>query len=293
MAASRRRPTFFAYNRFVDEMDNNMALKNLMVHLDQGPRTATRLALAVSLARQHQARLVGVFGQLAAPQQVGAISIWPTNAYVAAADASKAAFEQATADLPQAEWRDINRGSEAEVLRRLTDLARHADLVIVGQHDEQAKAIVPADLAEEVVLNSGRPVLILPYAGNFDHVGRHPLVAWSNAREAAHALNDALALIEGCIDATVLSFSTTTEDARSSCDEVVRHLACHGIAAKSDIMLVNDIGIMDMLLNKAADLGSDLLVMGAQGHVGLPFISRGAGTRYILRHMTLPVLMSN
>ncbi len=270
-----------------------MALKNLMVHLDQGERTAARLALAASLARTHQARLVGVFGQLAAPQQVGAISVWPTKAYLEAANASKAAFEQATAGLPQAEWRDINRGGEAEVLRHLTDLARHADLVIVGQHDAQVKSHAPADLAEEVVLNCGRPVLILPYAGSFADVGKHPLVAWSNAREAAHALNDALALIEGCTGATVLSFSTTMEDARSSCDEVVRHLACHGIAAKSDFMLVNDIGIMDMLLNKAADLGSDLLVMGAQGHVALPFISRGAGTRYILRHMTLPVLMSN
>lgn len=270
-----------------------MALKNLMVHLDQGTRTASRLALAVSLARKHQARLVGVFAQLAPPQQVGAVAAWPSTEYVEAASASKAQFEQAVAGLPQAEWRDINRGGEAEVLRRLTDVARHADLIIVGQHDTMAKSIAPADLAEEVLLNAGRPVLILPYAGNFPDVGKHPLIAWSNAREAAHALNDALALIEGCIDATVLSFSTSAEDARSSCDEVVRHLACHGIAAKSDIMLVQDIGIMDMLLNKAADLGSDLLVMGAQGHVGLPFLSRGAGTRYILRHMTLPVLMSN
>jgi nucleotide-binding universal stress UspA family protein len=56
---------------------------------------------------------------------------------------------------------------------------------------------------------------------------------------------------------------------------------------------VGDIGIMDTLLNNAADLGSDLLVMGAHGHIGLPFVSRGAGTRYILRHMTVPVLMSN
>ena len=270
-----------------------MSLKNLMVHLDQGEQTASRLALAVALARQHQARLMGVFGQLAAPQQVGLVSTWPTPAYTEAAAASKAAFQQATAGLAQADWHDINRGSEAEVLRHITALARHADLVVMGQHDAMAQSWVPADLAEEVVLNCGRPVLILPYAGTFTEVGKRPLIAWSNTREAAHALNDALPLIEGCTNATVLSFAGTVEEAGSSCDQVIRHLACHGIESKSDIMLVNDIGIMDMLLNKAADLGSDLLVMGAQGHVGLPFISRGAGTRYILRHMTLPVLMSN
>lgn len=270
-----------------------MSLKNLMVHLDQSKRTASRLELAASLARQHQARLIGVFGQLAPAQQVGTVSTWPTAAYADAAENCKAAFEEATAGLAQAEWHDINRGSEAEVLRHITDLARHADLVVMGQHDETTKSYAPADLVEEVVLNSGRPVLILPYVGTFLEVGKRPLIAWSNAREAARALNDALPLIEGCNEATVLSFSATAEDARKSCDEVVRHLACHGIEVDSEIMVVNDIGIMDMLLNRAADLGSDLLIMGAHGHIGLPFVSRGAGTRYILRHMTVPVLMSN
>ncbi|WP_210411837.1 universal stress protein [Noviherbaspirillum sp. UKPF54] len=270
-----------------------MSLKNLMVHLDQSERTSCRLALAVSLARMHQARLVGVFGQLAQSQSVGVVSSWPTPEYAAAAEASKAAFEAAAAGLPQAEWHDINRGSEAEVVRRMTDWARHADLVIMGQNDDKISPSVPADLTEEVVLNAGRPVLIIPYIGKFTEVGKRPLVAWSNVREAARALNDALPLMEGCEKATVMSFATNAEEGRSACDHVIRHLACHDIQAQSQVMLVTDIGIMDMLLNATTDLATDLLVMGAQGHIGLPFMSRGAGTRYILRHMTVPVLMSN
>lgn len=270
-----------------------MALKNLMVHLDQGERTAARVELAVSLARQHQARLVGVFGQLAKAQQVGVVASWPSQDYIEARDASKAAFEKATAGLPQAEWRDINRGSDAEVLRHLTDLARHADLVVLGQHDERIKALVPDDLVMEVILNSGRPVLVLPYIWKFAEVGKHPLIAWSDAREAAHALNDALPLIEGCREAMVLSFASRPEEGDSSCVEVVRHLAAHGIKAKTEVLLVQDFGIMDLLLNRVSDRGADLLIMGAHGHIGFPFVSRGAGTRYILRHMTVPVLMSN
>lgn len=271
-----------------------MSLKNLMVHLDQGERSAARLALAVAVARKYQARLTGVFGQLAQSQNVGVVSSWPTPEYAAAAQASKAAFEAAAAGLPQAEWHDINRGSEAELVRQVTDRARHVDLVIMGQHNEgAARSFVPADLIEEVVLNAGRPVLILPYAGTFDAVAQRPLLAWSNVREAARALNDALPLMEGCDKATVMSFAPNAEEARSACDNVLRHLACHGIRAEAEVNVVTDIGIMDMLLNAASDLGTDLLVMGAHGHIGLPFMSRGAGTRYILRHMTVPVLMSN
>ena len=270
-----------------------MSLKNLMVHLDQGERTADRINLAVSLARRHQARLLGVFGQRGQAQQVGVVAAWPSQAYAEARDASKALFENLTAGLPAAEWHDINRGSDAEVVRNVINLARHADLVILGQHDERVKAHAPEELVMEVILDSGRPVLIVPYAGNFTEVGRHPLIAWNDAREAAHALNDALPLIQDCDEAMVLSFAPRREEGESSCNEVARHLLTHGVKARSEVMLVQDFGIMDMLLNRVTDRGADLLIMGAHGHIGFPFVSRGGGTRYILRHMTVPVLMAN
>ena len=270
-----------------------MFLKNLIVHLDQGERTAARLNLAVSLAKMHQARLVGVFGQRAQPQKVGVVASWPSQEYVVARDASKLAFEKATSGLSRAEWHDINRGSDAEVVSHIVTLARHADLVVLGQHDERHKSHVPEELVMEVILECGRPVLVVPYAGSFTDVGKHPLIAWNNAREAAHALNDALPLIEGCDEAMVLSFSAHHDEGESSCAEVARHLATHGINAKAEVMVVQDFGIMDLLLNRVTDLGADLLVMGAHDHIGFPFVSRGGGTRHILRHMTVPVLMSN
>lgn len=270
-----------------------MALKNLMVHLDQGERTAARVHVAVALAHQHGARLVGVFGQKAQAQRIGVVSTWPSQAYTEARDASKAAFEKATAGLPQAEWVDINRGSDAELLRHITDLARHADMVVLGQHDAQGVTYVPEELVGEVILESGRPVLVLPYVGNFTEVGKHPLIAWNNAREAARALGDALPLIQGCDVAHVVSFAGRLDEGTTSCTEVQRHLATHGIKAKTEVILVEDFGIMDLLLNRVSDREADLLVMGAHGNIGFPFESRGAGTRHILRHMTVPVLMSS
>ena len=265
-----------------------MALKNLMVHLDQGERTAARLELAVSLARRHQARLVGVFGQRAEAQHVGVVATWPSQEYVAAREASKAAFDKTTAGLPEAEWHDVNRGSDAEVLRLVTSLARHADMVILGQRDHRAKQFLPDEFVMEVIIDCGRPVLVIPYAGTFTDVGKHPLIAWNDAREAAHALNDALPLIDGCSEAMVVSFASRREDGDSSCAEVAKHLATHGIKAKTEVMVVQDFGIMDMLLNPITDRGADLLVMGAHGQIGFPFVSRGSGTRYILQPMTVP-----
>ena len=267
-------------------------LKNLMVHLDQGARTKIRLDIAVDIAKQHGARLVGVFGQRSLAKKVGAISSWPPEEYVQAANESRLNFEIATAGL-NAEWIDINRGSDSALLAFIPEKARYFDLIIMGQHDDSVKAFTPPELPEEVVIHSGRPVLIIPYAGNFHAKFKHPLIAWNNSRESAHALNDALPLIQNFDEAVVLSFDTQIDQAEKTCHEVARHLNCHSIKSRTEAMVIDDIGIMDMLLNNASDQGADILVMGAHSQHNLPFVSRGAGTRYILRVMVLPILMSS
>jgi nucleotide-binding universal stress UspA family protein len=267
-------------------------LKNLMVHLDQGPRSTVRLEIAVSLAKNNQARLVGVFGQRANYKGSGLISTWPSNEHLLAGQASKRDFELATQGL-QAEWLDINSGDDSEVLALISEKARYFDLVIMGQFDDSDATFVPADLVDEVLSNSGRPVLVIPYVGNFSSVFRRPLIAWNASRQAAHALNDALPLINNCEEAIVLAFDSSVARAEKSCKEVSIQLSCHGISSKAEVMVIENIGVMDMLLNNACDQGADLLVMGANSHFGFPFISRGAGTRHILRTMVLPVLMSS
>lgn len=269
-----------------------MMLKNLMVHLDQGSRSAIRLEIAVSLAKNNGARLVGVFAQRANYRGSGLISTWPSDEHLNAGKVSKKEFEMATQGLV-AQWVDINSGDDSEVLTLICEKARYFDLVIMGQHDEAATTFIPAELVEEVLSNSGRPALVIPYIGNFSCIFKRPLIAWNGSREAAHALNDALPLMNHCEKAIVLSFDSSLERAEKSCKEISTHLSCHGISSKAEVMLIENIGVMDMLLNNACDQGADLLVMGAHSHFGFPFISRGAGTRHILKTMVLPILMSN
>ncbi|MGE5467996.1 MAG: universal stress protein [Ignavibacteria bacterium] len=270
-----------------------MALKNMMVHVDGGARTAARLQMAAAIASRLGARLVGVFAQRAEAEQVGVVPHWPPASYVQASGAAEAAFRRATQGLAQAAWIDVNRGGDVELLYAVTAAARYVDLVVLGQYDGNPDGKVPAELPEEVILTSGRPALVVPYVGDYPSAFERPLIAWNNSRESAHALNDALPLIAGCKEAVVLSLDTRTEEAEASCTAVTRQLACHGIKAVTEVLTVEDVGIMDMLLNRVTDQGADLLVMGAHGQIGFPFVSRGAGTRYILRNMTVPVLMSN
>lgn len=271
-----------------------MAIKNIMVHLDQGPRATIRLQLAVDLARQCGARLVGVFGQRGQAQQVGLVASWPSAEYAAASAASKAQFEQLAGTIPDREWRDINRGSDTEVIRLLVNHARHVDLVILGQHDP-ATSHLPKDLVEMVVLDSGRPVLVLPHTGDFPDLFRHPLVAWNDVREAARAVNDALPLLALAQETVVVQVAWQPRENRDDNALLIAHLAAHGIPAHMQMVIPESdrVQLMDALLNAVTDEGATLLVMGAKGHGTNPFSNQGAGTRYVLEHMTVPVLMSH
>lgn len=270
-----------------------MPLSSIIVHLDPGPRAAIRLDLAVRLAARDGARLVGVFARLAPPHRVGVVGTWPSPGYTVDAAASQAAFAAATAGLAAAEWIDLNRGSEPEVLGRFTILARTADLVVLGQHDPEQVVPVPADLAEHVVTEAGRPVLVIPFAGAFPSLGERPLLAWHDSAQAARAAHDGLALLPAGAGLRVVSVARHGEPAPESVAPLLANLAAHGVAASSEHLVTDEAGLMDALLARAADHGADLMLMGAFGGQGLPFLGRGSGTRFILRHMTVPVLLSH
>lgn len=269
-----------------------MALKDLLVHLDPGDRTPVRLDVAVMLARAHGARLTGLFGQRALPEGIGVTATWPSADYVAEAEASKAAFAAATAGLAQADWIDANRGGDSELLRVITERARFHDLTIVGQYDETVTARIPPQLAEELVILSGRPVLVVPYAGDYPHVGRRPLIAWDSSRQSAHALNDALPLIRNCDEAIVVSLDTPFDEAGVSVAQVARHLAAHGIKVKTEVLMAEEMQVMDLVLNRVTDLDADLLVIGAHRHTVLPTKEHPVDARSIMKQMVVPTLVS-
>ncbi len=75
--------------------------------------------------------------------------------------------------------------------------------------------------------------------------------------------------------------------------DIALHLARHGVKAQAERTVSAGIPIGELLLSRAADLGADLLVMGAYGHSRVRELLLGGATRSILASMTIPVLMSH
>ena len=174
--------------------------------------------------------------------------------------------------------------------------AHYADLAIAGQIDPGKPPPGGwARLPEQLALASGRPALIVPYAGRFDTVGKRVLIAWSRTRESARALNDALPILERASHVTVLSINPRRGEEANDLPgaDIALHLARHGVKAEAASTVAEDIDVGNTLLSRAADLGADLIVMGCYGHSRMRELILGGATREILQHMTVPVLMSH
>jgi nucleotide-binding universal stress UspA family protein len=281
-----------------------MSYKDLLVVLDSETASRGRMDLAAALAERFAAHLVGLY-LLPIPETPRHLGYYDPamlepffrelreRAQEVCAK-EREAFEHAASLLGlSAEWRMVEAGAESDAAVH----ARYADLTILGQLDpDRGDAELIRPRPEHVTLASGRPVLVVPYAGHFETVGRRVLIGWNASREATRAVNDAMPLLIAADVVTVL-----TIDAREGPDahgelpgaDISLHLARHGVNATIERTVSAGIPAGDVLLSRAADLGADLLVIGAYGHSRVRELLLGGATRSILQSMTLPVLMSH
>lgn len=277
-----------------------MSFKQIVVHVDARKALNARLTYAVGLANRFGAALEGVFARTppalpAALDGVVTPQLMETQrtASTRREEEARGVFDALVADAAgDTAWHVLD-GYAANVL---TGRAKTADLAVVGQPDpEDADAATDYDLPAEVVMGSGRPVLIIPYVGTYQPEISHALVAWNGTKEAARALSDAIPLLEsaGKVTLLVINPENLRGPTLASAADAVVLLARHGIAAEMHDSVSHDISAGEVLLSRASDLGADLLVMGAYGRPRLRELILGGATHDILRHMTLPVLMSH
>jgi nucleotide-binding universal stress UspA family protein len=282
-----------------------MALKDILVHVDTTPRSAARLEMAARLAVQHGAHLTGIH----------VIDIPSANYFYGAAmpfvpanpeeivQRIRAEATEAAGPV-EAAFRDCLRRNGLQGEWRLTEGApastvalhgRYADLIVVGQPNRDEPQDADA-VTVTTVMTSGRPVLAVPFAGEFPTIGERVLVAWNASREAARALNDALPLLTGAKQVTVLAINPQRGVAGHGdvpAADIALHLARHGLKAEATHTVARDISDGEALLSYAADLGADLIVAGAYGHSRARELVFGGVTRTLIMEMTAPVLLSH
>jgi nucleotide-binding universal stress UspA family protein len=274
--------------------------RTILVHADSDRDSTPRIALAADLARRFEATLIGVTAGLPRlPIEIynaglGTIAVGPDYTELdrehleAEFGKAEAAFGRATKGSGlETGWRAIF-GPPSEAIAAV---AITADLVVVGPGDRSLLGNLGAASAGDIVLRTGRPVLVVP--DNADRAtAKTIVVAWKDTAEAQRAIADALPFMKQAESVVLVSVSEGSTPP-AGLPDAVAFLLRHGIAAKSELVDSKGAAAGDVILAFARRAQADLVVAGAYGHSRFREWAFGGVTRALLMQSPIPVLFSH
>jgi nucleotide-binding universal stress UspA family protein len=270
-------------------------MKTILVHMMLDDARHRRLASAIGLAADHRAHLVGLFTRpphVTPPAIVGRAA---SAAFLREMEAGlrdqeqvvKAEFDNAVAKAGlSAEWLH----HDGEIMDGLAYNSHVSDLLVVSQTPaETVEDILTGNRPDHAMLVAGCGTLIVPHREAPVQIGRQVLIAWERTREACRAVHDALPILRRAASVTIL----TCRASRERPGQVLRaQLERHGVRAevRADYGKSDEVG--EIIVEHAAELSADLIVMGGYGHSRLREMVLGGTTQYMLSRSTVPLLMS-
>ena len=287
-----------------------MALRDLLVYVDQTDGAFVRLRLAADLATRHASRLTALYVRewsiaqleqrstaelgLASAKDLDRMDRAVEGSIGVKANRLRSALEAlGRSHGLQTEWRCVDGSASAVVPQH----ARCADLCISGGEAVPFGGYVEYTLSLHLLFAAGRPVLFIPGSESSRTLGRHIVVAWNSSRPGARAVSDALPLIERAERTTLLTVNPADFIDRHGAlpaEWMLEHLRRHSNSV--DMIQLEDVptaSISEALQAQVRSLGADLLVAGAFGHARLRETLLGGVTRDLLAAMRCPILMSH
>lgn len=270
-------------------------IQSIVVHIDASPSCSSRLRIARALGTQLGASVAAVYAVTPAyvdPSLVFTAGVAVNSALLDLDESRLATARKLVADAcadpgVQIEWREAREAPERAFIQQ----ALYADLLVLGQqHGNHRETGVSPDFAQWVVIESGKPALVVPHTELHGSSFDTALVAWKESRESARALSAALPLLSKAQSVHVAVDSEITD---THCVLLKQFLQRHGVEPQFHPLASPATQVGDALLSMAADVGADLMVMGCYGHSRGRELIFGGATRTVLHSMTVPVLMAH
>jgi nucleotide-binding universal stress UspA family protein len=269
-----------------------MAYKDILAYVGLAEDVEPAIKLAVHFAQQWQARLDGV--HIIALPEVQMMIETPIPGEALAQELERrreqaqaikfAAVKLAGQYGADLEWRQEEGFIDPLLIRH----ARYADVTIMANDGATNHSRIG-----EVMLASGRPVLLAPRGGWTRPIGTHVALGWDATREAARALDSAMPLLESAQKVSVIRIRPQIEEALVDDIDIGRHLARHGIKVELIDEAAPGLSVGAGLISATSRVGADLLVMGGYGHSRLRQFVFGGTTRDVMEMAAIPVWMAH
>lgn len=269
--------------------------RSILVHVQSA--AGARLSAAIDIAKRFDGTLIGLAAglpQLPISVSSAALGVVAVGAEYSEVDrqALEAEFAKAGALFKEktaaagvkGEWRAALEGPAAAIVAA----AAAADLLVVGPGNESLLGDFDAPSAGDIVLHTGRPVLLVPKGVDRIAVG-NVVVAWKNTPEAQRALADGVPFMK---DANVVIVQVKEGEESPSAADAQAFLARHGIAATVETLTGRE-PAHEQITAFAKRTQADLIVAGAYGHTRLREWIFGGVTRGLIADPPAPCLLSH
>ncbi len=279
-----------------------MSYKTLVTVVRNFDRDKHCLDTAVTLAEAWDAHLDVM--------ALGTDRIHPGAYYAgAAAMAAQASMQDAIEDAKEAEsavrehmrnslikWEVMAAAAQIGAMGQI--VARHAglaDLIVMPIPYGEGRTAEDVALVEAALFSTRTPVLIQPEGARPLPAPDKIVVAWNQSAGALAAIRAGLPLLKAArsVDITVIDPPEHDPERSDPGGHLAEVLSRHGVSCEISVLAATMPRVSDVIRRHVADIGADMIVMGAYGHSRFREAILGGATRHMLADAKTPVLMAH
>lgn len=285
-------------------------IKIILVPLDGTQRSADVLDTALVIANRFDAHIkaVHVREQTGEPFMFGGM---PASYREEFARMSSKAVD-AVVDTVRQQFKDFCTGGKVKITRKPSKTAgvsaslhvlegdaesvldresRLVDVIAMSRpthHRIGGPAV--GELHESLMMHSGRPVLILPPAPEWQaHRVEHAAIGWNDSVEASRALALTLPWLAQMKKVSVL----VSKKREAGVGEVVDYLKQHGCRADYQVLSSKGTNVGKKMLGTCGEIGAEFLVVGGFSHTRTRQRLFGGVTSYLLSNTNIITVMAH
>jgi nucleotide-binding universal stress UspA family protein len=280
-------------------------MKNIYVYVDGSERSATAIRSAGQLANTFDAILTGFFvvpdviAAAAGPEGIliseSLIPEMQDHADEQAKIAEKLFRKQTSKLGSTCKWIRVDAGlSGTREATAITVL--YADLIVIGQYANAAPEETDPGMAHDLVVDSGRPIIIVPKLNTKAPIGRRILIAWKECRESVRAVSNAIPFLSraDAVMVTRIAENDADRERASGDTKIMQLLADHGVDATLETVPAGEgESTSAALFARAKRFEADMLVAGAYSRSRLIKGLYGGVSKTLFEGAPIPALLSH
>ncbi len=274
-------------------------IKHILVCLNNIRDDDNTLQTAAKFARSNDARLIGLY--IMADSVLSSYDVY--DHYTAGLRQKIIEEQKKQAQLSEERFHKVTSkiGCKTTFYKGLENdkpmqIMLYTDLIFMSySKGENSNDFTSAAFINKLLVDIGRPIIVVPKNWQKDNLGSHILLGWNETRESARALHEALPLMKTAekVDVLTVYKEKDLESNIAKGMEVSSYLESHNVNSQlyPKQITENDPHVGGILIKHSDRNDIDLIAIGGYGHSYLRESLLGGVTQHLIHNARMPLML--